>query len=173
MVGFGKDGKGTIIYNHATENSNLASLTANTIAKIASKTLNENFRVLKARYHFCVTDLTSTNDSDAIMIGLATDDLTVAEILEAVQSALADPTDRVTAERSHRPVWPLGYAIPAGQYDGTNGPDQRYLEGEWTDRWTFGDDAGWCWWAWNQGGTNLSANARIQFLAKIYGVWVK
>ncbi len=164
-MGFGKDGRGVIIKDTASDNS-VASLGARTVVSMGAIAVTEDFRMLKLQV-WVFAELFVTGE--AVLIGIADAELTVAEIAEALDAGgPLDRNDNVANERAMRPVWLFedeGVGLPSG--------DGAFRFYEWKKRWTFSNPEGWQLFAYNPTGTALSANAQlITTQQTAYGVWV-
>ncbi len=104
-MGFGKDGKGQIIRENVT--ISLGTLAANTAIKASAQVaIQEDFRLIKtkASVNYFSPDLDVDN---AIVVGIADNELSAAEISEALTASPTDHNDNVPQERSMRPVFEL------------------------------------------------------------------
>lgn len=161
-MGFGKDGKGVIIDGKLS--LTLGALASNTSLKSGGNvTVTDHFRMIKLEAWAYARGLTA---AEAIVIGIADDDLTVAEIEAKIETSLLDPNDRVQAEESQRPVFLLEI-MQGGQPSAV-----KHIER--TIRWTFHEDTGWTWFAYNpSSAAALTTGCVVEILQKAFGVWVK
>ncbi len=168
-MGFGKDGKGVIIRERTT--ISLGTLASNTVVKQdAPLVLGEDFRMIKSEIFAALEGATAAAGDGPIVVGLANDELTVAEIAEAIQvDGPLDRNDRVAEEQAMRAVFPL-FQLEFAEQTAKN--SWRYLPFENTIRWTFSNPEGWTLWAVNMGSSALATGGVIQLLNKFYGVWV-
>ncbi len=99
--------------------------------------------------------------------GCVNDDLTAAEIVEAVAAAPTGPDDIIQNERARRPVrdW--------GQFPGLAGNEgvgdnlaRRYLI-----KMAIGENSGFSFWAQNRSGAAFTTGAEIIISGKLYGYW--
>lgn len=168
-MGFGKDGKGAIIMENAQiALSTLADATAikQTSGGIGGN-LQEDFRILKTEYSVFVEG--GTQGEGPITIGLADNELSVAEIAECLDlNGPVDRNDRDGNEKATRPVWEL-VSLNAGDVDNFSDIVQRM---EKKFRWTFSDAEGWTWFAYNDSGGTLTTGVIVRIRAKHFGVWV-
>lgn len=130
--------------------------------------LSEDFRRLKTEYFMLCQGLTA---GEAIMLGLACNELTVGEIAECIEAdGPLDRNDNLPRERAERPVWVLherlaGHNLASGT--------EFTIEGKWTEKpWTFSHSDGWTWFAYNRHGAALDGGATVKIYAVHYGVWV-
>lgn len=169
-MGFGKDGKGVILRESQT--ITLGTLASSTAIKAASNlAVTEDFRIIKSE--ILVSFRAMQPDESPIILGLADNELSVAEIGECLLvDGPVDRNDRQKEEEATRPVWEICQNTPqvfAGPSD--NAPNNG-LPIEKTFRWTFSNDEGWCWFAWNASGAALDGGGSIVIHAKHFGVWV-
>ncbi len=169
-MGFGKDGKGIIIRERTT--ITLGTLGANTALKQDSPlAILEDFRMIKSEIFASLDGATSVEGDGQIIIGIANDELTAAEIAECLTvDGPLNRNDRVAEEQVMRAVFPL-FAIPFKTLASQQGiHDNRPFED--TIRWTFSNPEGWTLFAFNMGSSALTTGGVIQLVNKYYGVWV-
>ncbi len=164
-MGFGKDGKGIIIY----QNSILALGTladGATLKASTALTLEEDFRLIKTEHHIVWEG--HTQDENPILLGIADNNLSAAEIAEALTSSPANRNDNVLMAQALRPVWDISQVgdTPSGVW-----PD-RGDKLEKTIRWTFSNPNGWTWFAHNISGAALTIGTIVNVRSKHFGVWV-
>ncbi len=171
-MGFGKDGKGQVLWDLVT--ITLGALAARDVISQASTTgsaLKEDFRILKTKYYIAwrAPDFAE----GPIVIGMAPGQMSAAEIEEALESTPTDTSDVPEIEQSNRMVWPL--EIMMLQNDGTLSDGGKAIaQGEVMTKWTFPDPDGWNWWTFNLDSVApLTTNGRIEIFAKHFGVWVR
>lgn len=175
MPGFGKDGKGTILYHR--DSLALGALAASDLIEgMEYAPTMEDFRLLKAEIYAYVGGLTA-GEGAGLLFGLADHGLLDSEIEAALEAAAVAPNDP-ELEKCHRPVWPIGL-LHAEDPAAT----ARFLSKQgpaiWNARWTFGADpdnvgvGGWTYWVYNMGSGALTTGSTVQLLAKYFGVWVK
>ncbi len=171
-MGFGKGGTGAIIKERTSVA--LSTLGQNIAIKIdgAPVAITDDFRILKSEV-FCEIEGLTSGQGNGLMLGIADDELTVAEIAEAInQSGPVDRNDNVANERAMRPVWlisaldELGGAV-VGRFHGDAGGSRI----EWKKRWTFSNPEGWIFFIWNESAA-LTTGATARLVATHYGVWV-
>lgn len=165
-MGFGKDGKGVIMHERAVITLGaLAGATA--IKSDAQLSFDEDFRLIKTEYWVSFEGITVTEIP--IVIGIADNELTVAEIAETLGAAPTDRNDWSTVEESLRPVFPMN-TVPVSNVASGSVAEGQMLEK--TFRWTFSNDEGFTWFAFNDTGAQLTTGGIIRIRAKHYGVWV-
>ncbi len=171
-MGFGKNGTGAIIKER--NSVALGTLGQNIAIKIdgASVAITEDFRLLKSEI-FCEIDALTSGEGSGLMLGIADDELSTAEIAEAINlSGPVDRNDNVNTERAMRPVWlisaldELGGAT-VGRFHGKSGGSMM----EWKKRWTFSNPEGWVFFVWNEKAA-LTTGATARLVATHYGVWL-
>lgn len=164
-MGFGKDGKGVIMHSQAGGDS-IASLASGTAVKLTTtgpSTLTEDFRLIKVELSAAVQNL--TDNDGPVMIGLADNELTIAEIAECLQADVTDRNDRLEDEKATRPVWILSTYIHGSEIANNGLPIEK------TIRWTFSNTEGFCLFAYNaSNSTNTTGD--VVHHAKYFGVWV-
>jgi len=165
-MGFGKDGKGFILYDRIqVAPGTLAALDAVTGASRYSSVISEDFRIIKADYWIAYEPKAT---ADKVLVGMCDGELTAAEVEEALESVPSDLNDNLNAERTMRPVWPLEML---GDMAASSG--ELILKGEWKPRWTFHDPEAWDMFVYNPDNAVALTDASIvTMFMKIYGVWV-
>lgn len=169
MTGFGKDGKGQIIWR--TVDFALGALAEDDLISATLLGIDEDFRVLKAELFVEVITVAEGDLSNFLLFGLADGELSITEIQETILSVARDRNDNLELERSHRPVWPVGILHPVDPaIDSMHlGADGHHI---WKPRWTFSDDDGLSMWVFNYGVGPLTTGALCKCIAKLFGVWV-
>lgn len=164
MTGFGKGGKGQILYENeiATLGAVIAAGAVSAPIGDYQNGLDEDFRILKVEGAIAVDGLAA---GEMAVFCLADGALTAAEIAECLVASPDGPNDVPAIEHSHRPVFPV--ATLWGSSDETN-----LRSFEKTVRWTFSDDEAWQWVLYNPGNVHAGALTYVMW-TKIYGVWVK
>lgn len=166
-MGFGKDGKGVMLRSQANDQA-LGTLGSGTALKIASApftSIEEDFRLLKLKWSVALKSFTS--NEGPLYFGIADNELSVAEIAEAIEAAgPTDRNDREGNEEATRPVWLLGQFV-----NNDIVPDTGLFE-ETVLRWTFSDTEGFTWFVYNQDGTPLTTGALFSHNCTAFGVWV-
>ncbi len=164
-MGFGKDGKGQILYGGAQQQlAALAGLDVDVFGDGYLNALAEDFRVIKMEYWLSWSQQAV---GDVVLFGIADGALTAAEIEETLEARPGDSNDVPESEAVMRPVWPL---VMLGETATGAGP--TIAHGEKTIRWTFKDAAGWTWWAYNVDAGALTSGNQIVVNTKYWGVWV-
>ena len=172
-MGFGKDGKGVIIREQATQA--LLTLAANTALIIATGdlTITEDFRMLKSRIAAHVDTLTA-GDGEGLMLGIANGNLSVAEIAAVMQlDGPADFSDRINEEVAERFVYVISQI---SESLGVNAVFKNENGGpiiEIKPRWSFSNTDGWNFFVYNDGGGAFTTGAVVRLIMTHYGVWLK
>ncbi len=169
-MGFGKDGKGVIITDVDTITlGTLANVTA--IKQGSPLAMLEDFRLIKLEMAIGYAVITA--GENPINIYLVNNDLTVAEVAEAIVTAgPLNRNERIATERASRAVFLLATAGgPATDFafkghDGQEGIISKVI------RWTFSNPEGWSIVAFNNSGSALTTGTIIRFSVKYFGVWV-
>ncbi|CAN8138849.1 hypothetical protein THIOSC15_1170001 [uncultured Thiomicrorhabdus sp.] len=165
MAGFGKDGRGSITYENLQQAlGTLGNRTAITIdtSRSSHNDLGDDFRIIKMEVTAAWNGWTA--GEGPVLIGLASGELTVAEIAECLESAPSDRNSHDAMASAHWPVWPLGFV------NGYNGETRITVEK--TIRWTFSDPEAFQFFAYNMDAGSLTTGSSVTILAKIFGVWV-
>ncbi len=171
-MGFGKDGKGVII----TESDIFSMLTlADNTALKQNNPLDiaEDFRMIKTEIVAEWRDVASSNGP--LHMYLVNDELTVAEVVEAVQAGgPLNRNDRVAQERAERAVFLIGQfpEFKAGHSTELRGADGQMGVINKTIRWTFSNPEGWSFVVINRTGGALTTGSIVRFSAKHFGVWL-
>ncbi len=170
-MGFGKDGKGVII--RESRNQTIGTLGAGVALIVGTKLATlERFRIIKAELIASVFGATA-GDQNAMFVGLADGDLTVAEIEAAIEAnGPLGPNDRITMAIAERPAWWFGVTEQEPNADprafkGRNGSPVM----EETIRWTFARTKSWNWFVYNMGEAPTTG-ATVRIRSKLFGVWV-
>lgn len=171
MTGFGKDGRGQILYYR--DDISLGALATYAVANGVPFTLDEDFRILSMDVWAVWQSVQDADDEKLVMLHLASGDLSATEVQECLSASPAHPDDRPPIEHSHRPVWPLGlFTVPA-QFTANN--HVGYLNGtghaHWSKRWTFDENVSFRFCVHTEEALNTGSS--VDIFAKIYGVWVK
>lgn len=170
-MGFGKDGKGTIILE---TNIITAGTLADGTALLADGgiTLAEDFRILKSEVFVGINEDIAVGDGP-IYFGVANGELSIAEIAEVmVQTGPSNRNDAARSEQALRKVEILAVFGPANSNSSGAG-DQKWKGPIVTKpRWTYSDPEGWNYFIFNQSGGALVTGNIFRYRAKHYGVWV-
>ncbi len=171
-MGFGKDGKGQIIYD--SNRQDLAALAANDAVLLPGRNATnmvDDFRIIKMDYWigiFPATGITVLNGP--IMFGVADGELTAAQIEAALEGTVLNASD-TDLETSMRAVWPLEIFMLPDPNGGT-GSDPLVRSGSKNLRWTFHNPGGWTYWVYNMSAFALTTGSVIDVITKNFGVWV-
>lgn len=169
-MGFGKDGKGSIVREFRTQA--LGALASNAGILIGTKLgLLERFRVLKYELWAALTGLTS-GEGTGLIIGIADGDFTLVEIEGALESnGPLGPNDTVIAAAVERFVILLG---AVDRETGTEAIFENNTGGHMMEknlRWTFSRTKSWNLFVYNLGAA-LTTGATVDIRGKAFGVWV-
>ncbi len=176
-MGFGKDGKGTII-KEQTSITLAALAVADMVGGNSTVQLDSDFRILKTDLTAVINGITSL-EGKGLILYMAQGDLTVAQAEESIEAqGPLKPGDITRQERADRWVRRVGITIGA-----TVNETERVFTNEYgggllsiNPRWTFrrartATDGGWNWDVYNDGAT-LTTGATVRITATHYGVWV-
>ncbi len=171
-MGFGKDGKGVIIYDSVVEGFGvLASLDAIIFTGRANGAMAEDFRMLRLDYWMSVIPSSGAFVLDGpVLVGIAHGALSAAQIEASLESIVVDQGSITPMEEANRPVFPLElFLIP--ELDVSDAAT-LVRKGSANIRWTFNNLDGWVWWAYNNSSDALITGSIFNVLAKAFGVWV-
>ncbi len=172
-MGFGKDGKGQILYDYVPITLSTLS-TKDVISAPSDNSLTEDFRILKTEYWIQWTPALTDGFEGPVVIGMAAGGLTSAEIEEALEARPSDTSDYPAIEQVMRPVWPLVNSMFfADGAAGFTASMAQPLHGTFNPKWTFPNPDGWVWWVYNQGSIVLATGGSMFIFAKHWGVWVR
>ncbi len=165
-MGFGKDGKGFIIWDRSTVT--LGALAADdVIGVVANSGLAEDFRILRTDYF--INHFPGAAENSGLLVGISDAALTDAEVEECIESTPVDSNDFPESEQSMRPVWPLElYQVTAASELNSLSPRKGTVK----LRWTFTNGNSWRWWVFNAGNT-ITTGGEVSIIAKHFGVWVR
>ncbi len=146
----------------------LSTLDDGTVLKgdVLGADLGEDLYVVSIDAYVAQRDATS--GQGPILVGFAHDDLSVAEINEALEAEVTDPDDIIAKERARRPVRKTGLfpVINVGEVL-NDGKAIRTKCG-----WSEGSGAHRiALWARNQSGATLTTGAIIEWFGTVYGRW--
>ncbi len=171
IMGFGKDGKGQILYDITILSP--GSLSPNDVGSTAVHTnLTEDFRILKTEYWVSWNPVITDGQEGPVIVGMAAGGLSATEIEECLEADPTDTSDAPESEQVMRAVWPLEQFI---LYNDTTGVDYGSVisaQGTFNPKWTMPNPSGWSWWVYNQS-TALLTGGAFFFFAKHFGVWVR
>ncbi len=144
----------------------LGTLANNTVIKQANTyEITEDFFVLSVDTLATIRDATA--GEVPIILGWADDNLSVAEIAEAIDATPAGPNDIIQMERTRRPVRLIGqFTSPDTHTELANGDMIRTKI-----RRSVASGRGMTFWAQNKSGATLTTGASITFTNKYYGYW--
>ncbi len=159
----------------------LSTLADQAAIKYTQLTLEEDFRILKSEIFAGFNEADEDDNLSGLLFGIANNNLTVAQIAEAITAQGPLGRDSVTPkEHANRWVKVLSQAItlPQGASNAQTG-----IQGIWPgeggspmitskDRWTYSDPDGWCFFVFNNTGSALATGAKARLTAKHFGVWV-
>ncbi len=168
-MGFGKEGKGAII----TESDVIAlgALVNGVVIKQSNAlAITDDFRVLKTQYSIGFTGHTS--DENPIDLYMVNDDLSVADIAEAIAAGgPLNKSDRDREEQAERGVFLVATLTRGVSGHGIGkGNEHGFIEHK--HPWTYTKGVGWSLAARNNSGSTLTTGTIVCFVAKHFGVWV-
>ncbi len=153
----------------------LGGLADDAAIKLSALVMEEDFRMLKSEI-MCVINNLTTLEGQGLYLGIANNELTVAEIAAAiVTGGPLNRNDRGTVETAMRNV--KLFAALAAQAFATQVERQMVNESGGPlitikHRWTYSDPEGWCWFVFNGTGAALTTGASVELTATSFGVWV-
>jgi len=173
-MGFGKDGTGVII----TELDDITLLTLGVAAVVKQDTplpITEDFRMLKSVHHWSLTGATTVSGDGPLVMGIANDSLSAAEIVAAlIADGPLDRSDRVKQELAERGVFAfdmdlISFDVSTASVNGSR------VSGVVTNtqRWTYSSAVGWSLWIFNLGTGALTTGGVVRVLSKYFGVWLQ
>ncbi len=144
----------------------LATLADDTVLSDPLFTFGEDMFLISVDAIWQLRNLTA--GEGPIIVGWSHGDLSVAEILEALEANLTDPDDIIAKERSRRPV------RKAGAFDGLGGDlvlnDGKPIRTKL--RFSVGDAHALRFWALNRSATtNLTTGSVLRVSGTLYGRW--
>ena len=145
----------------------LSTLAAGTVIKQANPLeLTEDYYAISMDITVALRDFTPAEGP--IKIGWANDDLTVAEIAEAINAQPLGPSDIIEIERARRPVREFGlFPGLVSNESLNNGVTLRV-----PIRRLFSSGVGFVLWAQNRGAATLTTGAVVSMQYRLYGRWV-
>ncbi len=172
-MGFGKDGKGTIIWDRLSSAA-LGALAPVDVVGLSGSVFNamvEDFRILKMDYFVGLQPAQAIVVQDGpLLFGVASGHLLAAEIEEAIESILLNRGGVPEGEQAMRPVWPLEVFV---MHDPDQGPQSDLTrKGSFNPKWTFTNPDGWRYWVYNMTGGAIITGSTISLITKSFGVWV-
>ncbi len=164
--------KGVII--NEIQSVALGTLANETALKLSTITLQSfNFRMMKSLIECFAVGLTA-GEGTGLMLGIASNELSVAEIAEALTvDGPTDRNDRVAAERAARAVFIIssldeGEVITSSVFHNQTGGPQIVHKMPWT--WVATE--GWCFFVFNNSQSAFTTGGTIKLHAKHFGMWV-
>lgn len=170
LMGFGKDGKLSILYDFGAQmnSSSLAALDVLAAGGRYHNLLIDDFRMIRINYNGY---LEGGEAGDSLVFGIASSDLSALEIEQCLEGAWVEESNRISQEITERPVWILGKVNVLASPGDT--PFQGEFKAE-TIRWTFHQQSGWQWWVFNPSAASaIGSSSTFVILSKIFGVWVR
>ncbi len=170
---------GTIIREIQTVS--LGTLADQAVIKLTSLTLGEDFRILKSEITAGIVGFDDDSRMSGIILGIANNELTVAQIAEALQvNGPLNRNDSQGHERGSRWVKVLSQArLETRSPNAATGVTDLIFPGEGNspiieskDRWTYSDPEGWCFFVLNNTGSVMVTGAQCRLLATHFGMWV-
>ncbi len=171
-MGFGKDGKGAILYDRVVSGGITALTNQDLVALNGSYSgaLLEDFRIIRMDYWMAIRGAQAIVLFDGpAWVGIADSRYTAAEIEECLESLVIN-RGNTEEEEAMRAVWPLEMImIPDPDTGDTSGLVRK---GSKNINWTFTNPNGWKYWVYNASGVNFITGSTLELQAKIFGVWV-
>ncbi len=171
-MGFGKDGRGAIIYDQVS-GAGIGALAGNDSVDLGGQydgALIEDFRIIKLDYFMGLAPSQATIIVNGpIVIGIASGNLTAAGIEQALEAFPLDSAS-INNELTMRPVWLLETFMMPDADSADNATLWR--KGSVTLRWTFQNPHGWRWFAYNYSASATATGATMSIEAKIFGLWI-
>ncbi len=158
--------------------STLGNITA---IKFDNPSITEDFRITKSEVICNVLGIDDSQDPSGLVLGLANNELSVAEIVECIRAnGPLDRNDRVNHEEAFRWVKLLstGVTESLGPGSGLTTVAAKFPNEhggpiiEVVAPWTYSDPEGWCFFIYNNTGFAMTDGAQGRLLATHYGVWV-
>jgi len=145
----------------------LATLADNTVLAggIFGNAFGEDIFIISLDVYFTIKSLTA--GEGPIVFGVSHSDLSVGEVLEALQVELTDPDDIIQKERLNRPVRRVGV------FDGLTS-EQRFNNGvmkRQVVKFSVGDTFTLNMWAQNRSGAALTTGAIVDIGGTLFGRW--
>lgn len=167
MPGFGKDGRGQILYQEVKVAPGACS--AGACLLLDNYDITEDFRLIKTQVAMCWAAALTAGEGEGIVLLLYDGELSLAELAECVTADPVDRNDNKELEMSHRLCHLLG-SFQDHLNDATRARLSRDLPFEVEPRWTFSAPEGWSLGIYCQ--RALTTGSTFRFLLKHYGVWV-
>ncbi len=167
-MGFGKDKKGVIFRQR--DIISLDSLGAtNGVKQDNPPAVIDSLRIIKSEGSGSVA--TGGTTGGPVELWLVSDDLSVAEIQEAISSGGGQPLNRGDVVGDARALRPVFYLTQVEMHSATAGAVRAF---EWSEtiRWTFGEATAFSLFAFNSGIAAVNASTQLRFNHTAFGVWV-
>ncbi len=164
-MGFGKDGKGQILYDSFNFAPGALAALDNAVVPGRYGALVEDFRIIKMDYYI---GYTPAAQGDFLLFGIANGELTAQQIEECLESSPLNYNDAIGSEQAGRQVFPLEILG-----EGSAGGNSAGIKGSENLRWTFANPDGWQYFLYNFTGGPIATGSLVEFICKIYGVWVR
>ncbi len=144
----------------------LTTLADATVIKTVLTQLSQDFFALSA--DLSVKFRGATPAEGPLTFGVANDDLSVAEIGEALDAVVTSESDIIARERARRPVRRLGFVNDMDELgaDWNNGNPKRIKL-----KFNLANGIEIAGWIRNQSGATLTTGAIIEWQGTIYGYW--
>ncbi len=172
-MGFGKDGKGQILYETSISSLDMGALAARDAVEFVGSfndALEEDFRILRVDYWISIRGAQAIVLEDGpIWVGFAAGNLAAGDVEGAIETIPVNQND-LGLENTNRPIWPL--EMFTVQDPDTQAGDHQTIKGSFNPKWTFNNPDGWTWWVYNSSAFALVTGSAITINAKIFGMWV-
>ncbi len=172
-MGFGKDGKGTIIVE---DRSQALGTLGNQVAILVGTKIGilKDFRMLKAEVRASMRGLTA-GEGMGLQFGIADGDLSTTELASALLvNGPLGPNDGVgaaVAERWNKVMSALDGDAASVQalFKNDQGGPMLVVK----PRWTFATTKSWNWFVFNGSGSALTTGSTVRIVTKCFGVWLR
>ncbi len=172
-MGFGKDGKGQILWDFAQILPG-ALVAGDTASAASANNLEEDFRMLRMDYFVSWFPVLTDGLEGPLLFGVAAGQVSAGEVEECIEARPKTSGDVPASEEVMRPVWPLEtfqFYVDAGSGYAAGGDDLS-KKGSFSPKWTFLDSQEWNFWVYNYSSNTLVTGGQINVIAKCFGVWV-
>ncbi len=152
----------------------LATLALGSAIKVdgAGIDIEEDFYATRVDFTCSILGLAAT-EGNGLMVGICSDELSVAEIAESISAGGPNNmNDRLLEERASRNVLIIGSyslvdpTITEGMFTSKEGGPMMTV----TRRWLWNNPEGWTFFIFNAG-TTLTTGSSVRVLATHYGAW--
>lgn len=147
------------------QTTTLAALASETVIKTVIINLAQEAWLHSADLTWTVRG--ATGGEGPVMFGLADDNLTVAEIAEAIGAAPTSQSDRIQLERASRPVRVVGN-FPFAAADEVHADGRKVRT---KIKWMQAAAIDPCMWVQNKSGATLTTGAIVRVTGNLYGTW--